>query len=177
MRVVGKSLKLSAALTLVICMAGSRGDCQSNQNRPFDYQKYSNSVKQLKLRISVAHKQWKTNEPIIVSAYLLNRGKNSVRIPDPGVPWYRHKISVIGENNRQVPMAEFTKDGLNWGAVSSGAQKVKPGEAIEEKVRINEIFKLNQKGTYRIIFKRQVGVADKVRHELISNTITISVVE
>ena len=177
MRVVSKSLKLSAILTLVICMAGNRVDCQNNQNRPFDYQKYSNSVKQLEMKIGVTHKQWKTSEPIIVSAYLLNRGKNSVRIPDPGVTWYRYKISVIGQNNQQVPMAEFTKDGLKWGAVSSGAREIKPGETIEEKVHISEIFKLNQKGTYRIIFKRQVGVADKVRHELSSNTITISVVE
>jgi hypothetical protein len=177
MRAVSKFLQLSVILPLMICTAWSSVDYQNSQRRPFDHQKYSDSVKQLEMKIGVAHEQWKAKDPIIVSVYLINKGKNSIRIPAPGVTWYRYQMSVIGENNRQVPMAEYTKDQLKWGSISSGAQEINPRETVEEKVRISEIFKINQKGIYKITFKRQVGVADKVRHELTSNTITVSVVE
>ena len=177
MRAVSKFLQLSIILPLMICTAWSSVDYQNSQKRPFDYQKYSDSVKQLEMKIGVAHEQWKAKDPITVSVYLTNKGKIAVRIPDPVVTWYKYQISVIGEYNWQVPMAEYTKDRLKWGATSSGAQEIKPRETVEEKVRISDIFQLNQKGTYKITFKRQVGVADKVRHELTSNTITVSIVE
>jgi hypothetical protein len=180
MRANGKLLQLSIALPFMTCIACHKWGSvsyQNSQSRPFDYQKYFDSVKQLEMKIGVAHEQWKVNDPITVSVYLTNKGKNTVRIPDPRVTWYKYHISVIGENNRQVPIAEYTKDQLKWGAISSGAQGIEPGETIEEKVRINDIFELNRKGTYKITFKRQVGVADKVRHELTSNTITVPVVE
>jgi len=180
MRANRKYLQLSIALPLMTCIACHQSGSVSHQNsqsREFDYQKYFDSVKQLEMKIGVAHEQWKVNDPITVSVYLTNKGKNAVRIPATGVTWDRYQMSLIGENNRQVPMAEYTKDQLKWGAISSGAQGIEPGGTIEEKVRVSEIFQLNQKGTYKIIFKRQVGVADKVRHELTSNTITVSVVD
>jgi hypothetical protein len=129
------------------------------------------------MKIGVAHEQWKAKDPITVSVYLTNKGKNAVKIPDAMVPLFKYQISVIGENSQQVPITESMKKQLKWGPSSIRAQEIKPREPVEEKVRVSEIFQLNQKGTYKITFKRQVGVADKVRHELTSNTITVSVVE
>lgn len=177
MRARIKFLRLSAILSLMICIAWSSVDCQSSQNRPFDYQKYSDSVKQFEMKIGVAHKQWKVNDPIIVSVYLTNKGKSAVKIPDAILPLFKYQISVIGENNRQVPIIESMKNQLKWGPSSIRAQEIKPGETIEEKVRISDIFQINQKGQYKITFKRQVGIADKVRHELTSDTITVLVIE
>src|SRR5262245_57573096 len=106
MTAASKFLQLSTILTLMICVVWSRADYQNGQRRPFDYQKYSESVKQLEMKIGVAHEQWKANDPIIVSVYLTNKGKNAVKIPDAKVPLFKYQISVIGENSRQIPITE-----------------------------------------------------------------------
>jgi len=177
MNVASKLLQLSIILPLMIGIAWSSADYRNSQNRPFDYQKYSDSVKQLEMRIGVMHEQWDAEDPIIVSVYLTNKGKSAVKIPDAKVPLFKYQMSVIDEHSRQVPITESMKKQLKWGPSSIRSQEIEPRETIEEKVRISDIFQLNQKGTYKITFKRQVGIADKVRQELTSNTITVSVVE
>lgn len=177
MRAASKFLRLSIILPLIVFSALGSVYYQNRQNPQFDYQKYLKSVKQLKMKIGVAREKWKRNNPITVSVYLTNKSKGVVKIPDPFQAWYKYQISVIDEKNQQVPMTESTKRQLKMGSVSVSSQELNPKETVEDKVRISDIFELNQKGTYKIAFKRQVGIADKVQHELTSNTITISVVE
>ena len=60
MRANRKYLQLSIALPLMTCIACHQSGSVSHQNsqsREFDYQKYFDSVKQLEMKIGVAHEQ------------------------------------------------------------------------------------------------------------------------
>ena len=65
----------------------------------------------------------------------------------------------------------------NNGAVSARPRAIKPGETVEYRIPLSEYFEMNRKGVYKMTVQRHVGIRGVVERELISNTITFSVVE
>jgi len=132
--------------------------------------------KQLELKIGVAKTEWRQNEPIVVSVYLINHGKRHVIVTEMGV-WNDYQISMVDGNDRPVPKRDMPmQERLNRGAVSGRARAIEPGETVESLISLSD-FEMNRKGVYKVTVQRWVGVAGIAVRELISNTITISVVE
>jgi len=52
-----------------------------------------------------------------------------------------------------------------------------PGETVEVPIPLSEDFEMNQKGVYKLTVQRHVGIRGIAERKLISNTMTISVVE
>jgi hypothetical protein len=132
--------------------------------------------KQLELKIGVAKTEWRQNEPIVVSVYLINHGKRHVIVTEMGV-WNDYQISMVDGNDRPVPKRDMPmQERLNRGAVSGRARAIEPGETVESLISLSD-FEMNREGIYKVTVQRRVGVAGIAVRELISNTITISVVE
>ena len=159
-------------LTSIGCGRSQQGTAsQSEAQRALEAR-----FKQLELKISVAKTEWRQNEPIVVSVYLINHGKGHVIVTEMGV-WNDYQISVVDGNDRPVPMDMSMQKRLNRGAVSARQRAIEPGETVENRIPLSEDFEMNRKGVYKVTVQRWVGVAGIVVRELISNTITISVVE
>jgi hypothetical protein len=69
------------------------------------------------------------------------------------------------------------KKQANRGAVSGRERAIEPGEIVESRIPLSEDFQMNRKGIYTLTVQRHVGIRGIVERKLISNTITISVVE
>jgi len=178
MVVVGKLTQLSFILQLIVIVGTGSEYYQNEVRQRFDAQKHLESVKQLELRIGIACERWKVNSPVTVNVLLTNKGKDAIKIPDAIAPWFKYQISVIDDSNQQVPRTEFMKKQLKVGVTSILAQDIPPGKTLEERIQISDLYEINSKrGTYKVTLKRQVGVGGKVRYQLASNTITLSVVE
>jgi hypothetical protein len=93
------------------------------------------------------------------------------------VVWRDYQISVVDGNDRLVPMDMSMQKQLNRGAVSARQRGIEPGETVENRIPLSEDFEMNRKGVYKVTVQRWVGFPGIVERELISNTITISVVE
>jgi hypothetical protein len=132
--------------------------------------------KQLELKIGASKAEWSRNETIIVSAYLTNKGPRGV-IDTDIQPWAIYQIAVADADHRPVPMDMSLAKQFNRGAVSAKTREVKPGETIEDKIRLSDHFVMNRKGVYMIMVQRQVGPRGVAEQLLISNTITISVID
>jgi len=160
-------------LTFIGCGRSQQGTApQSEAQRALEAR-----FKQLELKIGVAKTEWRQNEPIVVSVYLINHGKGHVIVTEMGV-WNDYQISVVDENDRPVPRRDMPmQERLNRGAVSAKARAIEPGETVESLISLSEDFEMNRKGVYKVTVQRWVGFPGIVERELISNTITISVVE
>ena len=159
-------------LTFIGCgRSQQRTEPQSEAQRALDAR-----FKQLELKIGVAKTEWIQNEPIVMSVYLINNGKGHVIVTEMGV-WHDYQISVVDGNDRPVQRDMPMQKRLNRGAVSAKARAIEPGEIVESLIPLSEDFEMNRKGVYKVTVQRGVGVAGIFARELISNTITISVVE
>ena len=159
-------------LTFTVCGRSQQGTApQSEAQRALDAR-----FKQLELKIDVAKTEWRQNEPIVVSVYLINHGRGHVIVTEIGV-WQDYQISVVDGNDRPVPMDMSMQKQLNRGAVSARPRGIEPGETVENRIPLSEDFEMNRKGVYKVTVQRWVGVPGIVGRKLISNTITISVVE
>ncbi|HWQ33805.1 MAG TPA: hypothetical protein VNQ79_13225 [Blastocatellia bacterium] len=176
MKLTGKILIRVFALYLIVAIAWINGDGQKRPKQQIKRQTYLESIKLLELRLENVQEKWRKGEIVTVKVYTTNKGKTTVRIPHT-VPWYKYQISILKENNQQAPKTPFLEKQLKSGALSFTAQEIKPGETLEEKISLGDLFDMTQKGTYKIVFKRPFFVEGKVQHELISNSITLSVVE
>jgi hypothetical protein len=132
--------------------------------------------KQLELKIGAAKAEWRQNEPIVVGVYLINNGRGHVIVTESGV-WGDYQLSLVDGNDRPVPMDMAMQKQLNRGAASARSRGIEPGETVENRIPLSEHFKINRKGVYKIRVQRHVGIRGIVERELISNTITISVVD
>ena len=124
----------------------------------------------------MAKTEWRQNEPIVVSVYLINNGRGHVIVTE-SVVWRDYQISVVDGNDRLVPMDMSMQKQLNRGAVSARQRGIEPGETVENRIPLSEDFEMNRKGVYKVTVQRWAGFPGIVERELISNTITISVVE
>ena len=159
-------------LTFIGCGRSQQGTApQSEAQRALDAR-----FKQLELKIGVAKTEWRQNEPIVVSVYLINNGKGHVMVTEMGV-WHDYQISVVDGNDRLVPRDMPMQKRLNRGAVSARARGIEPGEIVESLIPLSEDFEMNRKGVYKVTVQRWVGFPGIVKRELTSNTIAISVVE
>ena len=131
---------------------------------------------QLELKISAAKAEWRPNEPIVISVQLINNGRGHVIVIEGGV-WMDYQISLVDGNDRPVPTDLSLNKQANRGAVSARPREIKPGETVENRISLSELFEMNRNGVYKMTVKRQVGVRGIVERELISNPIMISVVE
>jgi hypothetical protein len=159
-------------LTFIGCGRSQQGTApQSEAQRALEAR-----FKQLELKIGVAKTEWRQNEPIVVSVYLINNGKGHLIVTEIGV-WQDYQISLVDGNDRPVPKRNMPmQERLNRGAVSGRARAIEPGETVESLISLSD-FEMNRKGVYKVTVQRWVGVAGIAVRELISNTITISVVE
>ena len=159
-------------LTFNGCGRSQQGTAlQSEAQRALDAR-----FKQLELKIGVAKTEWRQNEPIVVSVYLINNGRGHVIVTEMGV-WNDYQISVVDGNDRPVPRDMPMQKRLNRGAVSARPRGIEPGETVENRIPLSEDFEINRKGVYKMTVRRRVGIRGVYERELISNTITISVVE
>jgi hypothetical protein len=159
-------------LTFIGCGRSQQGTApQSEAQRALEAR-----FKQLELKIGAAKTEWRQNEPIVVSVYLINNGRGHVIVTEIGV-WQDYQISLVDGNNRPVPMDMSMQKRLNRGAVSARQRAIEPGEIVESLIPLSEDFEMNRKGVYKVTVQRWVGFSGIVERELISNTITISVVE
>jgi hypothetical protein len=134
---------------------------------------------QLELKIGAAKAEWRQNELIVVNVYLINNGKGHVIVTDSGV-WAGYQISLVDGNNRPVSKKDVSlKERANRGAVSTSFQTraIEPGETVEDRIPLNEDFEMNRKGLYKLAVQLHVGIRGIAERKLISNTMTISVVE
>jgi hypothetical protein len=91
--------------------------------------------------------------------------------------WNDYLISVVDGNDHPVPRSYMSmEEKLNRGAVSARARAIEPGETVENRIPLSEDFGMNRKGVYKVTVHRSGGFPWIVERELISNTITISVV-
>jgi hypothetical protein len=168
------------ALTLIGCGSSQRGTApQSEAQRALEvYQRALEAkLKQLELKIGVAKTEWRQNEPIVVSVNLINNGKGHVIVTE-SIVWRDYQISVVDGNDRPVPRRDMSmQKKLNRGAYSARPRGIEPGETVENRIPLSEDFEMNRKGIYKVTVQRWVGFPWIVERELISNTITISVVE
>ena len=159
-------------LTFTVCGRSQQGTApQSEAQRALDAR-----FKQLELKIDVAKTEWRQNEPIVVSVYLINNGRGHVIVTE-SVVWMDYQISVIDGDDRPVPRDMSMQKQLNRGAVSARPRGIEPGETVENRIPLSEDFEMNRKGVYKVTVQRWVGVAGIFVRELTSNTIAISVVE
>jgi hypothetical protein len=159
-------------LTFIGCGRSQQGTApQSEAQRALEAR-----FKQLELKIGVAKTEWRQNEPIVVSVYLINNGRGHVIVTE-SVVWRDYQISVVDGNDRPVPRDMSMQKQLNRGAVSARPRGIEPGETVENRIPLSEDFEMNRKGVYKVTVQRWVGFRGIVERELISNTITISVVE
>src|SRR5215813_4316057 len=143
----------SGVLTLIDCGRSQRGTApQSEAQRAREtYQRALEAkLKQLELKIGVAKTEWRQNEPIVVSVYLINNGKRHVIVTEMGV-WHDYQISVVDGNDRPVPRRDMPmQERLNRGAVSAKARAIEPGETVESLISLSEDFEMNRKGVYKV---------------------------
>jgi hypothetical protein len=167
-------------LTLIGCGRSQRGTApQSEAQRAREaYQRALEAkLKQLELKIGVAKTEWRQNEPIVVSVYLINNGRGHVIVTE-NIGWRDYQISVVDGDDRPVPRRDISmQEKLNRGAYSARPRAIEPGETLEDRIPLSEDFMMNWKGFYKVTVQRWVGFPWIVERELISNTITISVVE
>jgi len=69
------------------------------------------------------------------------------------------------------------KKQANRGSGSVRELDIEPGKTVEDRIPLSEDFEINRKGVYRMTVRRRVGIRGIYERELISNTITFSVVE
>jgi hypothetical protein len=132
---------------------------------------------QLELKIGAAKAEWRQNEPIVVNVYLINNGKGHVIVTEIGV-WADYQISLVDGNNRPVSKKGLSlKERANRGSVSANELVMNPGETVEVPIPLSEDFEMNRKGVYKLTVQRHVGIRGIAERKLISNTMTISVVE
>ena len=160
-------------LTFIGCGRSQQGTApQSEAQRALEAR-----FNQLELKIGVAKTEWRQNEPIVVSVYLINNGRGHVIVTEMGV-WKDYQISVVDGNDRPVPRRDMSmQEKLNRGMVSARARAIEPEEIVESLIPLSEDFEMNRKGLYKVTVQRWAGVAGILVRELSSNTITISVVE
>ena len=159
-------------LTFIGCGRSQQGTApQSEAQRALEAR-----FKQLELKIGVAKTEWRQNEPIVVSVYLINNGRGHVIVTESAV-WRDYQISAVDGNDRPVPRDMSMQKQLNRGAYSARPRGIEPGETVENRIPISEDFEMNRKGVYKVTVQRWAGFPGIVERELISNTITISVVE
>ena len=122
---------------------------------------------------------WLSGTVLVVFALLFVLGGvlDNRRIGKELGVWKDYQISVADGNDRPVPRDMPMQKRLNRGAVSARARAIEPGEIVESLIPLSEDFEMNRKGIYKVTVQRWVGVPGIVERELISNTITISVVE
>jgi hypothetical protein len=154
---------------------GGCGYTQHESGWPFEIRRDLEArFKQLELKIGASKAEWSRNEPIIVSAYLTNKGPRGM-IDTDIQPWAIYQMAVVDADHRPVPVDRSLAKQFNRGAVSAKTREVKPGETIEDEIRLSDHFVMNRKGIYLIMVQRQVGPRGIAEQLLISNTITISV--
>jgi len=134
------------------------------------------NFRQLELKIGAAKAVWGQNEPIVASVYLINNGREYVIVTGHR-DWTDYQISLVDENDRPVPMDMSPMKQLNRGSGSSRSIDIGPGETVENRIPLGEDYEINRKGVYKMTVRRRVGIHGVYYRELISNTITISVVE
>src|SRR5262249_10228235 len=159
-------------LTFIFCDRSQQGTVQQSEIQ----QALAANFRQLELKISAAKAEWGQNEPIVVSVYLINNGRRYVFVTEYGF-WADYQISLVDGNDCAVPMDMSLKKRANRGAVSARPQEIKPGETVEDRIHLGDHFDMNRKGVYRMTVRRRVGIRGIYERELISNTITFSVVE
>src|SRR5215813_1717970 len=159
-------------LTFIFCGRSQQGTVQQSEVQ----QALAANFRQLELKIGAAKAEWGQNEPIVVSVYLFNNGREYVFVTGHG-DWTDYQISLIDENDRPVPMDMSLKKRANRGAVSARERDIEPGKTVENRIPLSEDFEINRKGVYKMTVRRRVGIRGIYERELISNTITFSVVE
>ncbi len=164
---------LLGALTLLCC-----GRSQPETSQPSEIQLLlAAKFRQLELKIGADKTEWRQNEPIVVSVYLTNNGTGHLIVTSSG-SWWDYQISLVDGNDRPVPIMDMPLNKkANRGAISAGSQTIKPGDTDETRIPISEDYEINRKGVYRMTVRRRVGIPGIYEREMISNTITISVVE
>jgi hypothetical protein len=159
-------------LTFIWCDRSRQGTVQ-----PSEVQRaIAANFRQLELKIGVAKAEWRQNEPIVVSVYLINNGSGYVIVTGTG-DWTDYQISLVDENDCAVPMDMSLKKRLNRGSRSSRPLDVEPGKPVENLIPLRDDYEINRKGVYKMTVRRRVGIPRIYERELISNTITFSVVE
>jgi len=160
-------------LTFIFCGRSQQGTVQQSEVQ----QALAANFRQLELKIGAAKAEWGQNEPIVVSVYLFNNGREYVFVTGHG-DWTDYQISLVDENDRPVPPIVMSmKERLNRGAVSARSLDIEPGKTVENRIPLSENFETNRKGVYKMTVRRRVGILGVYIRELISNTITISVVD
>lgn len=159
-------------LTFIGCGRFQQGTAQQSEAQ----RALEARFKQLELKIGAAKAEWGQNELILVSAYLINNGRGYVIEAEGGVR-ADYQISLVDENDRPVPIDMSLKYQTNRGVVSAKPLDIGPGETIEDRIPLSEHFEMNRKGVYKMTVRRHVGIRGVAERELISNPITISVVE
>jgi hypothetical protein len=82
-------------LTLISWDRSQQGTTQQSEiQRALDAR-----FKQLELKIGAVKAEWRQNEPIVVSVYLINNGKGHVNVAEHGV-WADYQISLVDGNIR-----------------------------------------------------------------------------
>ena len=176
MRTISKLLVQIVALHFMAAIMWVNAESQKKPKQEIKEQSYQESMKLLELKLTTLQEKWRKGESVAIKIHTTNKGKTTARIPYT-VPWYNYQISVLRESGQQVPKTPALEKQLRWKAISFNAQEIKPGETVEEKILISDLFDFTQKGTYKIVFKKLFYDDRKVQHELVSNTITLSVVE
>src|SRR5262249_9148395 len=158
-------------LAFIYCGRSQQGTVQPSEAQ----RALADNFRQLELKIGAAKAEWGKNEPIVVSIYLFNNGRQYVFVTGRG-DWTDYQVSLVDENGCAVPMNMSPNKVYNRGG-SVRPRDIEPGKTIENRIPLSEDFEINRKGVYKLTVLRRVGIHGIYERELISNTITFSVVE
>ena len=95
-------------LTFTFCGRSQQGTVQQSEVQ----RALAANFRQLELKIGAAKAEWGQNEPIVVSVYLFNNGREYVFVTGHG-DWTDYQISLVDENDRPVPMDMSLKKQAN----------------------------------------------------------------